>query len=168
MIDKRFSPVARMMGIGPMRIIPPELAKPFESMEAIVIKRAPMMIKLMPRRKSLRAMGEKLFSGLFVIFCASYYELLSRSKNAIMSAITMIVKMSRIFTDSLSVPMMMGKGPISMMPAPFALGFVLVIEMVIERKMTAIPAMMKMMPISAREVQSGNCVRHVKHEKPNN
>lgn len=79
----------------------------------------------------------------------------------------MIVRRRRIPTDSLSVPMIMGKGPTSMMPAPFILDFVLVIEMAIETKMIAVPAMTRMMPICARLAQSGNSARHVKHEKPN-
>lgn len=54
-----------------------------------------------------------------------------------------------------------------MMPAPFILDFVLVIEMAIETKMIAVPAMTRMMPICARLAQSGNSARHVKHEKPN-
>lgn len=53
MIGNGFSPITKMIGNGPIRIILPELAKPFESTEAMVIKRTPMMIKVMPRRKSL-------------------------------------------------------------------------------------------------------------------
>lgn len=53
MIGNGFSPVTKTIGNGPIRIIPLELAKPFESTEAMVIKTTPMMIKVMPRRKSL-------------------------------------------------------------------------------------------------------------------
>lgn len=70
-----------------------------------------------------------------------------------------------ILTDSLSVPTIMGNGPMIITPAPFVLGFVLIIEIAIDRKMITIPAMMSMTPISTREAQSDNCARQVKHKK---
>jgi hypothetical protein len=70
-----------------------------------------------------------------------------------------------ILTDSLSVPMIMGNGPMSITPAPFVLGFVLIIETAIDRKTITIPAIMSMTPIGTREAQSDNCARQVKHKK---
>lgn len=86
----------------------------------------------------------------------------------------MIVRMRRILTDSLSVPMTMGKGPIRIMPAPFVFVSVFalllfLVEMAIEKNTIMIPAMIIAMPIKAREVQSGNgCSPIAKLEAPNN
>jgi hypothetical protein len=77
----------------------------------------------------------------------------------------MIVRTRMILTDSLSVPIIMGNGPMIITPAPFVLGFVLIIEMAIDRKMITIPVMMSITPISPRETQSDNCARQVKHKK---
>ena len=71
----------------------------------------------------------------------------------------------RIFTDSLSVPMIMGNGPINMIPAPFVLGFVLATEMTIDKKMSTNPIMINTKPTKAREAQSDICARQVKHKK---
>jgi hypothetical protein len=70
-----------------------------------------------------------------------------------------------IFTDSLSVPMIMGNGPINMMPAPFVLGFVLATEMAIDKKMSTNPKTINIKPMIVRKSQSDICVRQVKHKK---
>jgi len=76
-----------------------------------------------------------------------------------------IVRVRRIFTDCLSVPMIMGIGPISIMPAPFVLAFVFVAEMAIDRKMIMNPRMMNAKPITVRKVQSVIRVRQRKHKE---
>jgi hypothetical protein len=54
-IGKIFSPFPKIIGIGPMIIMPPELTDAFESMPAIITRMVPMKIKLRPKRKSLGA-----------------------------------------------------------------------------------------------------------------
>lgn len=73
MIEKIFSPFPKIIGIGPMIIIPPKLADAFESMPAIITRMVPMKIKLRPKRKSLSAIGHGSFSALFVMFLSSYF-----------------------------------------------------------------------------------------------
>jgi hypothetical protein len=88
-----------------------------------------------------------------------------RSRKKLMSAIAMIVRISRVLSDSLSVPMIMGNGPINIMPAPLVLDFVLTPEITIARKMIADPTIINMKPIRTKEAHSDICIRQPKHKK---
>jgi hypothetical protein len=70
-------------------------------------------------------------------------------------SVTAIKMIGIIFS---SVSMIMGNGPIKMMPAPFVLGFVFVTAMAIDKKMST-------KPTRTREAQSDICARQVKHKK---
>jgi hypothetical protein len=80
-----------------------------------------------------------------------------RSKNRIISTITTIVRIRRILTDSLSVPTVMGNGPISITPATFALCFILTVDIIMDRKTIANPMMINITPTRLSEVQSNIC-----------
>lgn len=84
-----------------------------------------------------------------------------RSRKKVMSAIAMIVRISRVLTDSLSVPPMMGNGTINIMPAPF----VLTLEIAIAKKMIATPTVINRKPMRTKEAHSDICTRQPKHKK---
>jgi hypothetical protein len=57
MIERIFSLVPKIIGIGPMIITPPKLADARENMHAIATRTVPVKIKLRPKRNSLSVVG---------------------------------------------------------------------------------------------------------------
>ena len=71
----------------------------------------------------------------------------------------------RSLTDSLSGPMIIGNGPINIMPAPFVSCFVLTADIVTYRKKIANPMRISITPAKLSEHQSGKMSACLNTEK---
>ena len=88
-----------------------------------------------------------------------------RSRNKIIRAITTTARIRRILTDSLSVPKIIGIGPMSIIPALFVFRGDLATDIAIDRKTIATPIMTIIAPARLSEDQSSNAFACLGTEK---